>query len=235
MKYNPEIHHRRSIRLQGYDYSQAGAYFVTICTQNRECLFGDIVNGEMRLNEVGRVVESVWDGLPGHYAHVELDAMVIMPNHFHGVIVLTPVGAGDVGAGDVGAGGVRAGDVRAGDVRAGDVRAGLKPAPTPTAVRHGLSEIVRALKTFSSRRINELRQTPGSKLWQRNYWEHIVRNESELNRIREYILANPAHWELDKLHPDQSEFCMDCTAGSRTGRTQIREPSAQYAMEAWMV
>ena len=131
----------------------------------------------------------------------------IMPNHFHGVIVLTPVGAGDVGA--------------------GDVRAGLKPAPTPTAVRHGLSEIVRALKTFSSRRINELRQTPGAKLWQRNYWEHIIRNESELNRIREYIQNNPDQWHMDKLHPGRGD--------RPVAPTEIREPSAQYAMEAWMI
>jgi REP element-mobilizing transposase RayT len=166
---------RRSIRLQGYDYSQAGAYFVTVCTQNRECMFEDIGNGKMQLNDAGRVVESVWDGLPGYYAHVELDVMVIMPNHFHGIIVLAPLGAG--------------------------LKPAPTPAPTPATVRHGLSEIVRALKTFSSRRINELRQTPGAKLWQRNYWEHIVRNEPELNRIREYIHNNPAQWALDKLHP----------------------------------
>jgi putative transposase len=180
---------RRPIRLQGYDYSQAGAYFITVCTQNRECLFGEIANGEMRLNHAGRVVVSVWDGLPGHYSHVELDTMVIMPNHFHGIIVLAPVGA----------------------------------------VRHGLSEIVRALKTFSSRRINELRQTPGAKLWQRNYWEHIVRNETELNRIREYIHNNPAQWELDKLHPNNP-----VGAGLKPAPTGIRESIAEYGLEAWM-
>jgi putative transposase len=198
MKYDPAIHHRRSIRLQGYDYSQAGAYFVTICTQNRECLFGDIVNGGMRLNEAGRVVESVWDGLPGHYAHVELDAMVIMPNHFHGIIVL---------------------------------------APTPAAVRHGLSEIVRALKTFSSRRINEMRQSTGAKLWQRNYWEHIVRNEPELNRIREYIHNNPAQWELDKLHPNNpvgAGLKPAPTPARKPAPTEIREPITEYNVEAWM-
>jgi putative transposase len=199
MKYDPAIHHRRSIRLQGYDYSQAGAYFVTICTQNRECLFGDIVNGGMRLNEAGRVVESVWDGLPGHYAHVELDAMVIMPNHFHGIIVL---------------------------------------APTPAAVRHGLSEIVRALKTFSSRRINEMRQSTGAKLWQRNYWEHIVRNEPELNRIREYIHNNPAQWELDKLHPNNpvgAGLKPAPTPARKPAPTEIREPITEYNVEAWML
>ena len=93
---DPEKHRRRSLRLRDYDYSQAGAYFVTICTHNRTCLFGDIVDGEMRLNEDGRLAQSVWEALPKHYSHVELDAVVVMPNHVHGIIVLTatPVGAG---------------------------------------------------------------------------------------------------------------------------------------------
>ncbi|QEP44718.1 transposase [Ectothiorhodospiraceae bacterium BW-2] len=176
MKYNPEIHHRRSIRLKWYDYSQAGAYFVTICTQNRECLFGEISNGEMQLNDAGKILQMTWDALPSHYPHIELDEWVVMPNHFHCIILLT-----------------------------GSVEAGFKLAPSvllPLApTRHGLPEIIRALKTFSSRRINESRQTPGTKLWQRNYWEHIIRNEMELNHLREYIQNNPAQWELDKLHP----------------------------------
>lgn len=94
VKYNSEIHHRRSIRLKGYDYSRSGAYFVTICTQNRECLFGEIVDGKMRLNEPGRILQTTWDALPKHYPHVELDAWIIMPNHVHGIVVLGVVGAG---------------------------------------------------------------------------------------------------------------------------------------------
>src|SRR3990167_1711854 len=93
MKYNPEIHHRRSIRLKGYDYSQAGVYFVTICAQERECLFGEVVHGEMVLNEAGARVQAVWDELPCHYPGVKLDAFAIMPNHVHAVVMLTPVGA----------------------------------------------------------------------------------------------------------------------------------------------
>ena len=92
MKYNPDIRHRRSIRLQGFDYSQAGAYFVSICTQNRECLFGEIVEGKMVLNDAGRIVQTVWDDLPNHYLDVELDECVVMPNHVHGIVVI--VGAG---------------------------------------------------------------------------------------------------------------------------------------------
>lgn len=96
MKYSPDIHHRRSVRLRGYDYSQAGAYFVTICTQNRECLFGDIVDREMRLNDAGEMVQMVWDEIPANYPGVNIDQIVIMPNHIHGIVVT--VGAAPVAA-----------------------------------------------------------------------------------------------------------------------------------------
>ncbi|MBC7237764.1 MAG: hypothetical protein H5T69_18130, partial [Chloroflexi bacterium] len=96
MKYDPERHHRRSIRLKGYDYTQPGAYFVTIVTQDRARLFGEVVDGEMRLNDAGRMVQTVWDELPAFYPGVQTDAFIVMPNHIHGIIVLTghPVGAG---------------------------------------------------------------------------------------------------------------------------------------------
>ncbi len=165
-------HRRRSIRLKGYDYSQAGAYSITVCTQYRACLFGEIVNGEMRHNDAGRMVHSVWDELPLHYSHVDLDAFVVMPNHVHGIIILTDTAG---------------------------VGAGLKPAPA--AKRHGLPEIIRALKTFSARRINESRNAPGTPIWQRNYYEHIIRNDDALNRIRQYIADNPANWETDENNP----------------------------------
>lgn len=174
--YDPERHHRRSIRLRGYDYTWPGAYFVTICTHRRECLFGEVMDGEMVLSEYGAIVEQVWQDLPHHYTHVRLDAWVIMPNHVHGIIILTgePVGAG------------------------------LRPSPTtaPTATkRHGLPEIVRALKSFSSRRINDLRSISGVPVWQRNHWEHVIRSEQTLRLIRQYILDNPARWHLDRYHP----------------------------------
>src|SRR3989304_5953169 len=94
MKFKPERHHRRSIRLHGYDYAQAGAYFVTVCTQGRECLFGDVTEGQMRLNSLGTIVQACWADLSHHYSHVELDAFVVMPNHVHGIILLTEVGPG---------------------------------------------------------------------------------------------------------------------------------------------
>jgi len=178
MRYQADRHHRRSIRLKGYDYALAGAYFVTICTYGRECL-------QMILSKYGSAVQECWNDLPRHYGHVVLDEMAIMPNHIHGIIVLTPPA---VATSPV-------------------VGAGFKPAPTqstPAKVkRHGLSEIVRALKTYSSRRINELRLTHSTAVWQRNYHDRIIRNGRELEAIRRYIRSNADHWPEDPENPDR--------------------------------
>jgi putative transposase len=182
-------HHRRSIRLRGYDYAQAGAYFVTIVTRDRVCLFGEVINGEMRLNDRGGLIHSVWDELPDHYPGVKCDAFIVMPNHVHGIIVLA--NEGGVGESDVGAG-------------LKPARTGLRPTTAPGAALNPaptLSEIIRGFKTFSARRINQLRHMPATPVWQRNYYEHIVRGESELNRIREYIANNPLQWEFDQENP----------------------------------
>lgn len=172
MKFDPKIHHRHTIRLQGYDYSQAGAYFVTIVVHGRECLFGEIVDGKMVLNEFGKIVQRAWFDLPKHNPHVELGAFCIMPNHVHAVIIIIAVGAG------------------------------LRPAPTRP---HPLSEIVRAFKSFSARRINELRKLQGVPVWQRNYYEHIIRSEEEHNRIHLYIESNPANWTKDNENPEMKK------------------------------
>ena len=192
MKRRVEKQHRRSIRLKGYDYRREGMYFVTIVVEDRAYLFGEVVDGEMRPNQFGRIVKATWNELPHHYRGVRCDAFVVMPNHIHGVIGLVDdegVGANDVGAGLKPARGVVAGP--------NSVRAGLKPAPT----RPGLPEIIRGFKTFSARRINELRETRGVPIWQRNYYEHIIRDEESLNRIRGYILNNPAQWAVDPENP----------------------------------
>jgi REP element-mobilizing transposase RayT len=177
--------YRRSIRLAGYDYSRSGAYFVSICTRNRECLFGVLVDAGMQLNGAGSIVQTAWDDLPSHYPHLELDAFVIMPNHIHGIVVLA--------------------DFAFRRIEAGFKAAPTTPAPTMPIVpskRHALPEIVRAFKTFSARRINVLRNSPGVPVWQRNYYEHIIRDEESLNRVREYIANNPARWVEDPENPD---------------------------------
>jgi REP element-mobilizing transposase RayT len=173
MTYDPDIHHRRSIRLKDYDYSQPGAYFVTVCTHNRECLFGTVTDGNMIPSKTGDIVAFCWHDLPAHYPHITIDAFVVMPNHIHGIIILR---------------------------HPDNVGAGLKPAPTMQ--RHGLPEIVRGFKTFSARRINAVRITPGMPLWQRNYYEHVIRDERDLNAIREYIVGNPVGWDRDDDNPE---------------------------------
>ena len=170
---------RKSIRLSGYDYAMAGGYFVTICTYNRECLLGEILGSEMSLTRAGEIVLECWNDLPNHYPYVEADEFVVMPNHVHGIIFLT--------------------DQLGADLKSENVGAGFKPAPTR---RHPLPEIVRAFKTFSSRRINELRGSPGVPVWQRNYYERVIRDERELEAIRQYIVDNPAKWAEDSDNPE---------------------------------
>ena len=178
MRHGQDRNQRRSIRLPNYDYAQAGEYFVTICTYNRECLFGEILGSEISLTLAGQVVLECWNNLAKHYPHVETDEFVVMPNHVHGIIVLI--------------------EQQSMNHITDDVGAGLKPAPTK---RHPLPEIIRAFKTFSSRRINEHRSSQGSPVWQRNYYERVIRDDRELDAIRQYIVENPAKWAEDSENP----------------------------------
>ncbi len=195
--FDRERHHRRSIRMAGYDYARNGAYFVTICVKNRLCLFGDVVEGKMRRNEAGRIVEHAWRDLPNHNAGIALDAFVVMPNHVHGIIIITGGGPASPGA-----------DSGRSDCPVG---AGSEPAPTAAQTRpaglkhHGLPEIIRQFKTFSALRINRLRGTPGVSVWQRNYYEHIIRGSESLYRIRQYIHTNPARWAFDHDNPRRTK------------------------------
>ena len=196
------------MRLGGYDYASDGAYFITIVTHDREGLFGSVVDGEMVLNDFGRIVESTWYDLVNHNANIGLDDFVVMPNHIHGIIVIfEPVGAGSKPARLFRAGSkpaqlFRAGYEPAPTENANDAlnetgqlfRAGYEPAPTKPV---SLSEIVRQLKTFSSRRINALRGTPGAAVWQRNYYDHIIRSDREYEQVAAYIANNPANWLTD--------------------------------------
>ncbi len=158
---------RRLLRLRDYDYTRPGAYFVTVCTRRRACLFGHIADGMMRPNTLGAIVETCWLTLPHHYPHARLDAFVVMPNHAHGILFLDDDAI----------------------------------ARRATSKRHGLSEIMRAFKTFSSRRVNALSNGSGARVWQRGYYEHIIRNETSLRRLRNYIETNPLRWDLDRENP----------------------------------
>ena len=173
---------RRSIRLKEFDYAEPGAYFVTIVTQDRSCLFGDILNGQMQLSRAGEAVTRWWLELARKFTTVETDEFVVMPNHCHGIIVIIdpPVGA--------------------------DLRVGPPTARTGAHIGAPLPMIVQWFKTMSTneymRGVKNLGWTPlRGRLWQRNYYEHIIRGEESLNRIRQYILDNPARWEFDRENP----------------------------------
>ena len=190
MKYNPQIHHRRSIRLQGYDYSQNGAYFITLCTHNRECLFGQIQNGQMILNEYGKMVEQCWNNLSNHYDNIELDAYVIMPNHFHGIILITD----NVDNVD----NVRAiRELPIHELPILELPRQQQKQRQQQRRKMLLPKIVGRFKTNSAKQINQMRNTPGISVWQRNYYEHIIRDEKSLENIRNYIINNPAKWQDD--------------------------------------
>src|SRR5665213_732360 len=178
--YNPDIHHRKSLRLQHYDYGQAGAYFITICCQFRACLFGRIAHGSMDLNDAGRMVWEAWSGLSRRYPHIELDAFVVMPNHVHGFIFLAaepnPSHSHTVPNGGV-------------------------------PERYALGGIVGAFKSIATVAYiegvseHDWPTFPG-RLWQRNFYERILCDEGMVDRAREYILNNPAEWTADPNHPD---------------------------------
>lgn len=216
MKYNPDDHHRRSIRLKGYDYSHPGAYFVTICTQDRAVLFGEVGDGEMWLNDAGAMVQSVWEEMSAFYPGVETDSFVVMPNHIHGIVIL--VGAAPCGRPDdlgqpQGMGqpqGVAPMLSLAGVVRVSVQAQGPgdpKGQPQGVAPTLSLSDVVHRFKTLTTKRYSEGVKRYGwppfpGRLWQRNYYEHVIRNEESLNRIRQYIADNPARWALDRENPD---------------------------------
>ena len=173
--YDPIKHHRRSIRLPGYDYSQAGYYFVTICCYQRQCLFGEIVNGKMQLNQYGEIVKEEWLRSSIIRQEIELDWYIVMPNHFHGIVIINSVGA-----------------------------KGFSPSISrskQSMKSKSLSSLITGFKSSVTKNINRIRHAPGTPVWQRNYYEHIIRTEASLDRIRTYIDNNPLSWYLDQLHP----------------------------------
>lgn len=175
MAYDPDRHHRRSIRLRGYDYAQAGTYFVTVVTHDRVCLFGEVIDSAMRQNARGKLVEDEWLRTEIVRPNVSLNAYVVMPNHLHGIIVLTD----NVGA----------------TRRVAPTRRPAGPAPGSVAA------IVGQFKSLVTKRMNESPGTPGTRVWQRNYYEHVIRDEVALDRIRQYIADNPARWAFDRENP----------------------------------
>ena len=217
MTYDPRKHHRCSIRLKGYDYTQAGAYFVTIVTHDRECLFGEVVDGQMRLNPFGEIVREEWfrTAVVRPYVMLAPDEFVVMPNHIHGIIWITggrgdpvgrpydPVGRPHDLVGrphdPVGRPHDPMGRPHDPMGRPHDNDRDDQRPHRPAAGSVGA--IIGQIKSIAAKRINALRGTPAAPVWGRNYYEHIIRYETSLNRIRRYIAANPSQWAEDHEHP----------------------------------
>ena len=193
-KFDPQKHHRRSIRLPGYDYSQSGAYYVTMAAQGRECLFGEIVDGEVHLNEYGEVVQKWWNEIPIHFPNVELGAFVIMPNHVHGIIFIITQRRGEV---------LSPHDNPNNNMH--DVHgdgANHQGGATPPLQPPTLGQIIAYFKYQSTKEMNRIEPEKAiTKFWQRNYYEHIIRDEKDLQNKTDYINANPSLWDEDDNNP----------------------------------
>ncbi|MGB8981206.1 MAG: transposase [Anaerolineales bacterium] len=183
-RFEPQKHHRRSIRLKQYDYTQPGGYFVTIVTCHRDCLFGEIVNERMQLNEFGCIADECWRAIPDHFPNVELGAYVIMPNHMHGIIVITDRadqnGMATNSSPFVGA-------------------QHAAPLQEPNVKPGSLGAFVRSFKSAVTRRLG--RELNATGIWQRNYYEHVIRNHADWDRIQRYITSNPSLWAEDEENP----------------------------------
>jgi REP element-mobilizing transposase RayT len=186
-----DIQGRRSIRLKGFDYTKQGTYFVTICTNDRNCIFGDIAEGRMVLNENGNIADYYWREIPKHFSNVALDKYVVMPDHVHGIIVIKPNDAPVVGA---------------------------RQCLAPTTWQHldhaaesrfqhpdrkSLSSIIGSFKSIVSKSLNETFNIRGESIWQRNFYERIIKSQNELCTVRNYILCNPQNWKSDENYSTQ--------------------------------
>ena len=193
-KYNKTRHNRQSTRLRGYDYSRNGAYFVTLCTYQRECVLGEIVRGEMRLNEIGQAVLETWQQLPRYFPNIRLDEFVVMPNHVHGIVIIDrSIDNHHVGAQFIAPKNENAPNrENMSDWDSVTTRGVMNHAPT-------LGNVIRAFKAMAARKIHL--SGFSNRMWQRNYHDHIIRNEKSLNEIRRYIIYNPARWDLDRNNP----------------------------------
>jgi putative transposase len=181
---NPMRRNRKAIRLKYYDYSQAGGYFITVCTYSRKYLFGQVTSHQIMLNETGETVKRWWLNLGNKFTNIELGSCVVMPNHIHGIIIVT---------------GKEVGAIHELPLQRDKIE----------RRRMLIPKIIGYFKMNSAKHINRLFDATGHILWQRNYYEHIIRNENELNRIREYIQNNPLKWDLDRENPLSKNFDLD--------------------------
>jgi putative transposase len=197
------MHQRKSVRLKDYNYSEAGAYFVTLCTSGRQCIFGSIVEGMRQLSPLGSSVQDCWNDLHQHFPDIDFEIFVVMPNHFHGIVVVTK-----------------------------DLVGAIHELPLHenklARRRMLLPKIIGRFKMTSAKRINEVRGTPSVPVWQRNYYEHVIRDEKSFGRIHEYIQTNPLRWEMDRENPsfkgvDEFDSWMSSIRKPPTGSKRLNQ------------
>lgn len=182
--------------MRSYDYRSVGAYFITICTHQKEAILAEIVNGAVSPSTLGNVVQECWQQIPDHFPHVDLDEFIIMPNHLHGIIFIKD---SDVGATHASPALPALSDLADVSTSAHDDRARhASPLQKPGPVKQSLGAIIGSFKSACTKRINEAWNKVGMPVWQRNYHERIIRNEEELHSLRDYILTNPLRWEGDE-------------------------------------
>lgn len=182
---------RRSTRLPNYDYTQPGGYFVTICTKNRLSILGHINQGEMILSSTGSIIHECWNRLQKHFTLIELDSFIVMPNHIHGILIIK--GRGEASGYT---------ETTTNVTQAPDASPLHRPRGT---VKRSLGAIIQNFKSVSTRKVNQLRGTPGEIIWQRSYFDHVIRTERTLLAIRQYIQNNPARWEFDRYNPKTTD------------------------------
>lgn len=182
MPFNPDRHRRRSARLPGYDYTQTGAYFITICNVGRTCLFGRVEDDVMHTSDAGAAVAACWRVLPLHFHHIALDAFAVMPNHVHGIIVIR---SDATGAGE---------------------KVITQRRPADGAMPGSIGAIIQNFKSVATRKVRQLSRYEGLPVWQRNHHEHIIRDDAALHALRHYIAENAARWAEDKENPAREQW-----------------------------
>ena len=197
-KFDPNKHHRRSIRLEGFDYSSEGAYYVTIVVRGRDCLFGEIIDGKMHLNRYGEIVQKWWYEIANHFQNVELGAFVIMPNHVHGIIWITDERRGEVLS--------PRDNPNSDNLDLHEYPFTNQGGETPPLRKPTLGQIVAYFKYQSTKEMNRIETDKAiTKFWQRNYYEHVIRDEKDLQNKTDYIESNPILWDEDDDNPINSK------------------------------
>lgn len=198
-KFDPQHHHRKSIRLSGYDYAQAGAYFVTIVTWQRDCLFGEVVDGVMICSQAGKIVEWEWQNLASSFRFLELGASQVMPNHFHGILLFHDAGATRPGLAGSIAGKSPAQNESLSSPDGSPLRNGSSLPHGPKMA--SLGAVIGQFKSRVTKRLWKMPELNGTPIWQRNYHDRIIRNDHEMGNIWRYIESNPLNWADDTENP----------------------------------